>query len=60
MRLELIPTERRAALEQMFQLYLHDMSEFMGWPLAYSGRFDHPEACWSRIGWRPVTGPILS
>ncbi|KPN64363.1 Predicted acetyltransferase [Aliiroseovarius crassostreae] len=43
MKLEPIPKERRAAFEQMFQLYLHDMSEFMGWPLSPDGCFEVPE-----------------
>ncbi|SMR70831.1 Predicted acetyltransferase [Aliiroseovarius halocynthiae] len=42
MRLDPITLPQRPALEQLFQLYLHDMSEFLGWPVADSGRYELP------------------
>ncbi|WP_371168196.1 GNAT family N-acetyltransferase [Aliiroseovarius sp. 2305UL8-7] len=42
-KLELIPTSQRPVLERMFQLYLHDMSEFLGWSVGADGMFALPD-----------------
>ncbi|MFG5384604.1 GNAT family N-acetyltransferase [Yoonia sp. R2-816] len=34
--------ENRRILEQMFQYYLYDMSEFTGWSLSEDGSFSYP------------------
>lgn len=59
MKLEIIPKERRAVLEQMFQLYLHDMSEFMGGPLSRDGRFDVPVGLLDPYWTRPDHWPYF-
>lgn len=35
--------EDRTTLEHLFQLYLHDMSEFCGWPISSDGLYTYPK-----------------
>ncbi len=50
MRVELLPMSRRddALLRNLYQLYLYDFSEFMGWDVDAQGRFDASDlnGCW--------------
>ena len=43
MRLDPITVPQRSVLEHLFQLYLHDISEFLGWPVTGSGRYELPD-----------------
>ena len=42
-KLHPILPSQRPALERMFQLYLHDMSQFGGWAVGPDGRFALPD-----------------
>ncbi|MHA6266227.1 GNAT family N-acetyltransferase [Aliiroseovarius sp. CAU 1755] len=45
MTISLRPIEQaqRPAFERLFQLYLHDMSQFMRWPVGADGMFAYPQ-----------------
>jgi predicted acetyltransferase len=47
--LELLRPEHDSLLRQLYQLYVYDFSEFMGWDVGEGGRFadDDLDGCWT-------------
>lgn len=47
--LSIIPRAQRDLLRNLWQLYIYDFSEFMGWDVSWQGRFleDDLADCWS-------------